>query len=163
MNKTILKVIEQSDYDRYVFLTYQNDKIIGLNFHQGIGLIDYYFATPCPKLTEIFDRYSKKYPELNWDQKVNISIDLYQDAFIFQRQKISLPSAQTDIIKTALTHYLNQYQYFFPNPDNSEAWRMHDIQTLIAFMNYDIKIELTDSDIKDFTAKNGIDLPIYIN
>ena len=74
-----------------------------------------------------------------------------------------MPSAQTDIIKTALTHYLNQYQYFFPNPDNSEAWRMHDIQTLIAFMNYDIKIELTDSDIKDFTAKNGIDLPIYIN
>ena len=26
MNKTILKVIEQSDYDRYVFLTYQNNR-----------------------------------------------------------------------------------------------------------------------------------------
>jgi hypothetical protein len=38
---------------------------------------------------------------------------------------------------------------------------MHDIKTLIAFMNYDIQIELTDTDIKYFTAKNGIDLPIY--
>jgi hypothetical protein len=161
MKNTILKVVEQNDYDRYVFLTYDKDQIIGLNFHMGIGAIDYYFSTPCTKLTEIFDRYSKKNPDLNLDQRVNFSIDLYQEAFIFQNQKILLPSAQRDIIRTALSHYLNQYEYFVPYPDHSAAWGMHDIKTLIAFMNYNIQIELSDTDIENFTAKNGIDLPIY--
>ena len=55
--KLISKILEQTDYDRYLFLTFENDEIVGLNFHQGIGdPLDYYFATPCPHLTEIYRR-----------------------------------------------------------------------------------------------------------
>ena len=46
MNETILKVIKQEDYDRYVFLFYKNNEIIGINFHQGIDKIEYDFADP---------------------------------------------------------------------------------------------------------------------
>ena len=169
MNKTILKVVEQNHYDRYVFLTYHNEQIIGLNFHQGIGEIDYSFSAPCPKLTEIFDRYGSKYSHLDWDEKVNMAIDLYQEAFIFQRKAILLPKEQNDIIKNALEYYLDgllKFTYEFDRDnkfDNGNQYKIHDLTTLIAFMGYDVKIDLTETDIKDFTSKNGIDLPIYTN
>ena len=47
--------------------------------------------------------------------------------------------------------------------DNGNQYKIHDLTTLIAFMGYDVKIDLTETDIKDFTSKNGIDLPIYTN
>lgn len=161
MNKTILKVIEQKDYDRYVFLTYYNDEIVGLNFHQGIDEILFDFAKPCPALTDIFERYSEKYPELHWDQRVNKAIDLFEEAFIFQRKTISLPSGQKDIIREALNYYLDQYIKFNDLTTPKSNWRVHDLNTLIALMKYDVQIELTDTEIKDFSSKNGIDLPIY--
>jgi hypothetical protein len=60
MKNTILKVVEQNDFDRYVFINYHNDEIIGLNFWQGIGeasyqsLMDGESFKPCNILTEIF-------------------------------------------------------------------------------------------------------------
>ena len=70
--KLISKILEQTDYDRYLFLTFENDEIVGLNFHQGIGdPLDYYFATPCPHLTEIYRRLTyqnDKYKNKNWDR-----------------------------------------------------------------------------------------------
>jgi hypothetical protein len=41
MKNTILKVVQQNDFDRYVFITYLRDEIIGLNFWQGIGKESY--------------------------------------------------------------------------------------------------------------------------
>jgi hypothetical protein len=170
MKNTILKIVQQNEYDRYVFLTYLNDEIVGLNFWQGLYKGSYDIVMndkgyePCIHLTDIYNRLKITYETISDEERINKAIDLYTDAFIIQernKNSISLPSSQRDIIKTALSHYLNQYEYFVPYPDHSAAWGMHDIKTLIAFMNYDIQIELTDIDIKYFTAKNGIDLPIY--
>jgi hypothetical protein len=170
MKNTILKIVQQNEYDRYVFLTYLNDEIVGLNFWQGLYKGSYDIVMndkgyePCIHLTDIYNRLKITYETISDEERINKAIDLYTDAFIIQernKNSISLPSSQRDIIKTALSHYLNQYEYFVPYPDHSAAWGMHDIKTLIAFMNYDIQIELTDTDIKYFTAKNGIDLPIY--
>lgn len=52
--KQVLKVLADKSEDRYIFITYKNNKIVGLNFHQGIGAIDYYFATIDEFLTKIF-------------------------------------------------------------------------------------------------------------
>jgi hypothetical protein len=88
MKNVILEVLEQKDFDRYVFITYKDSKIIGLNFHQGIGEIFYNdFAAPCIHLTEIFNRLCYKYSQYNTlsiEEKINKSINLYIAAFIIQ-------------------------------------------------------------------------------
>jgi hypothetical protein len=87
MKNTILKVVKQVEYDRYVFISCKGDEIVGLNFHQDITSVDYKFANPCPHLTEIFNRLTKcRFSSNNLTQEDSVSkaIDLYVDAFIFQ-------------------------------------------------------------------------------
>ena len=88
MKNVILEVLEQKDFDRYVFITYKDNEIVGLNFHQGIGEIFYNdFAVPCIYLTEIFNRLSHKYSQhkpLSIEEKINKSINLFIAAFIIQ-------------------------------------------------------------------------------
>ena len=86
-NGTILKVIKQRDYDRCVFITYLNEEIVGLNFHQDASNVLYEFATPCIHLTEIFNRLTKcklSSNKLSQDDSIDKAIDLYVEAFIFQ-------------------------------------------------------------------------------
>lgn len=80
---TKLKVVRQSDFDRFVFLTYSGSKIVGLNYHQGDEMM-MDWVKPCPALTDIFERYSEKNSGLNWDERVNKAIELYEYAFLFQ-------------------------------------------------------------------------------
>jgi hypothetical protein len=62
----LLKIMKDESNDRYIFITYDNDNIVGLNFHQGItkrdNHIDYYFAKPCPYTTETFLRMINNTP-----------------------------------------------------------------------------------------------------
>jgi hypothetical protein len=112
MNKLIKKILEQPDYDRYLFLTFENDEIIGLNFHHGIGdPLDYYFATPCPHLTEIYRRLTydnDKYKNENWDIRVNKAISIYTMAFIFNNDEEDFRIYNNDEIKTALNNIIKQ-------------------------------------------------------
>lgn len=158
---TILKVIEQKEYDRFVFITYQNEEIVGLNFHQGTNEILYDFAEPCAALTEIFRRYSKNIVA-HWSDRVNASIELYLDAFIFQKESTLIPESQRSIIKKALAFYLSQYKTFNQVPTDTEGFEMFDLAQLEALMNYDIKVELTAKEKEKFASKHGIDFPIYI-
>jgi len=107
MNKTILRVIEQKDFDRYVFITYENDEIIGLNFHQGIGEVDYYYSKPCVHLTEIFKRLkrSAEYGKQSPHTRIDKAIELYTNAFIFQDSENAI---QVQYIKEALQDIINQ-------------------------------------------------------
>ena len=160
-NKTRLKVIEQTDFDRYVFLTYHDEEVVGLNFHQGIGKILYDFAPPCPAITDIFERYSEKNHELSLVERVNKSIELYEQSYIFQKESVLLPKGQTKIIKDALNYYLEQFIKFNEIPSNKEEHRIYDLRQLISLMNYDVKIELTSEEKENFTFRNGIDFPLY--
>jgi hypothetical protein len=69
----ILKVLKSEEYDRYIFITYEEDNIVGLNFHQGITEkdehIDYYFSKPCPYTTETFMRMINNIPIYNKKQE----------------------------------------------------------------------------------------------
>ena len=90
MKNTILKVVQQNDFDRYVFITYKYDEIVGLNFWQGIGKESYENIMsdngfePCASLTEIFNRLKNNVLKLNDEERINKAIDLYIHAFIFQ-------------------------------------------------------------------------------
>ena len=159
--ETILKVVKQERFDRYVFLTYSDNKIIGLNYHQGIDKILYDWATPCPALTDIFERYAEKYTDLNWQDTVNDSIYLYEQAFLWQQTNIILPNSQKKIIQNALKYYLKQYKTFNQMPTDTEEYEMFDLMTLKALFNYDVEIKLNKNETENFTQMNGIDLPNY--
>lgn len=114
MNETILKVIKQEDYDRYVFLFYKNNEIIGINFHQGIDKIEYDFAEPCPHLSEIFKRltyHNDKYASTDWDVRVNKSIAIYIRAFIFNDADEYISVDKINEIKTDLNNILKKLNY----------------------------------------------------
>ena len=160
--KTVLKVIEQKEHDRYIFLTYSKNEIIGLNYHQGLDKIGHTYAEPDPELSNIFKRYSKKYADLDWKDRVNKSIELYQQAFLWQQTNIILPTSQKKIIQKSLEFYLNQYKKFNQDPTQNEGHEIFDIITLQALFNYNIEISLNEYEIENFTHINGVDLPKYI-
>lgn len=86
MEKNI--IIVDKDYDRYVFVFYKDDKVVGLNFHQGLSDIDMNFNKPCTHLTELYRRLGSKYVpselrDLSEKEKINKAIDLYTESFIF--------------------------------------------------------------------------------
>jgi hypothetical protein len=90
MKNTILKIVQQNEYDRYVFLTYENDEIIGLNFWQGLYKGSYECVMndkgyePCIHLTDIYNRLKISYESISQEERINKAIDLYTDAFIIQ-------------------------------------------------------------------------------
>jgi hypothetical protein len=90
MQNTILKVLQQNDYDRYVFLTYANDELMGINFYQGVYRESFYRVMsergyePCIHLTEIYNRLKKRKPIDDMETRISKAISLYIDAFIIQ-------------------------------------------------------------------------------
>jgi hypothetical protein len=86
MEKNI--IIVDNKYDRYVFVFYKDNEIVGLNFHQGLDEVLLTYNKPCPHVTEIYRRLGKKYivnnlPTLTEEEKINKAIELYTDCFIF--------------------------------------------------------------------------------
>lgn len=167
MKNTILKIVQQNEYDRYVFITYLNDEIVGLNFWQGIYTESYDRIMndkgyePCIHLTNIYNRLKKNDKAMNEEERINKAIDLYTEAFIFQNDSIYLPTGQTDIIKEALKYYYEQYKKFNSVPTDTENYKMFDLMTLEALMNYNIKVEISQTEKNKFSSKYGIDFPIY--
>lgn len=96
MKNTILKVVQQNDFDRYVFLTYLNDEIVGLNFWQGIGKESYESVMndkgyqPCIHLTDIYNRLKRNDKTATDEQRINKAIHLYINAFIIQEDETFL-------------------------------------------------------------------------
>jgi hypothetical protein len=158
----ILKVIEKNEYDMYVFISYQNDQIVGLNFHFGIGNIDYNFSKPCPHLTEIYNKLSDQ-KSLTEEGRIDKAIDLYIDAFLVQNNnQVVLPSGQAFLIKKALLYYIEQSNKFNASPNDNEAYEKFDMQTLAAMMNYEISVSINEGQRENFASKHGVDFPIYV-
>ena len=159
---TILKVIEQKEFDRNVFLTYVNDDIIGINFHQGIGEILWDFSKPCPALTDIFERVTENNHKMLLEHRINRAIKIYNDAFLFGDVHIvSLPQSQKDIIKKALDFYIEISTKFNSVPTDTENFELYDAEQLSAMMNYDVEIKISNDDLENFEHKHNINFPEY--
>jgi len=161
--ETILKVIKQEEYDRYVFVTYSNKEVIGLNFHQGLDEIMWDYKIPCKSLTDIYERlWHKKYIHSEED-RINKAIDLYMEAYVFQDEyRTYIPSDQLALIQKALNYYVEQSKKFNSLPTDMEEYEIFDMNQLCAMMNYQISITIDESDKKKFTANHGIDFPEYL-
>jgi hypothetical protein len=158
--KVILKVIEQDDYDRVVFLTYTDSILSGLNFHQGIGNLDYDFATPNEALTNIYNRLGSP-SDVFKISRVNKAISLYCEAFIFQNDEpYTLDEYQRNLIKKALDYYVATSERFNQHPTEREAYDIFDMMQLSPMMNYPVQVVISEEQKVDF-SKHGIDFPIY--
>lgn len=159
---TILKVIEQREYDRNVFLTYENDQIIGINFHQGIGEILHDFMNPCPALTKFFECISMKMPSATLIERINLAIDIYFERIILENHVTTLPGSQKKIIQKALEFYISMSKKFNSLPTDTENFEMYDAEQLLAMMNYGVSVSLSQSEYSNFEEKHGISFPEYI-
>jgi len=161
--ETILKVIKQQDYDRYVFATYHNNEIVGLNFHQGCDEILWDYKTPCLALTDIYNRLNSRRYIHSEEGLINKAIDLYIDAFIIQDEhSYNIPSPQLALIQKALKYYVEQSAKFNSCPTDTEAYELFDMNQLSAMMNYQVSIAISDKDRDTFATRHGVDFPIYI-
>jgi hypothetical protein len=159
-DNTILKVVEQKEYDRYVFITYESNAIVGLNFHFGIGDLDMDFAKPCPRLTEIFNKVAKFDANKSEEQKINKAINLFCEAFIYVNDEpYTLCVEQRELIKKALEFYVQMSDKFNVNRTHEEAYEIFDMMQLAPMMNYPVQVVISEEEKANF-AKHGIDFPM---
>ena len=154
-----LKVITQEDYDRVVFLTYEKNVLIGLNFHFDASAMHCEFIEPCERLTKIFNNLSNNLNAREMD-RVNKSIEMFCDKYIFTDKPYALNDNQRDLIKKALDYYVATSDTFNQHPTEEEAYNIFDMKQLSPMMNYPIQVVISEEEKIDF-SKYGIDFPIH--
>jgi hypothetical protein len=89
--KTIFKILEVEESDRYIFINIDESQcenyaagIIGVNFHQGIGHMDMDFKNPDIHVTEIWKRLTINHPNVDYYHLLDKACDLFVEAFITQ-------------------------------------------------------------------------------
>jgi len=158
--ETILRVIKQEDYDRYVFATYEKNQIIGLNFHQGLDEILWDFANPCSALTDIYERLADKNYIDSEEKRINKAIELFTNAFIFKNDEpYTIQKEQRELIKKALDYYIATSEKFNQHPTQDEAYEIFDMMQLSPMMNYPIQVVISEEE-KNAFSKHGIDFPM---
>lgn len=160
--KTIFRIIHQVDYDRHVFLTEKNGKIIGINYHQGdLGEISKSFHDADPLLTSIYESLTT----FSTEERIIKAIELHQKATIFQEYKtITLPSEQKLLVRKAIRYYIECIERFTDERNwiaDSQDEELCDLNQLEAMFNYEVSVEMTDYETNNFCAKHGVDYPDY--
>jgi hypothetical protein len=81
--RRVHEILEDNSNDRYIFVQYNKGQIIGLNFHQGLGHIDYNYFKPSPRITKIYKALNNEQECCEIAQRVLIdqAIQLYLDLF----------------------------------------------------------------------------------
>ena len=163
---TVVKIVKQEKFDRYVFLTYEEGQLIGLNFHQGLDEILYdSFNEPCLKLTKIYNKVCAKklgraYSE---NELVNLALKKYIKKYIIPKpKKIKIPNTQTRLIQKAIAYYVKGLREFQKEPNQDGLYDLFDLEQLKEMLNYDIHISITDIEKDNFSFAHGMDFPEYI-
>jgi hypothetical protein len=156
--KTILRVLEQQEYDRTVFITYANDQVIGINFHQGIGEILHDFCKPSIALTDIYNRILDSD---SLSDRINKAIRLYSEAFLFQGETTLIPLHQRKLIQKALNFYIKCSDKINSEPTQQEQYDIYDMEQLGAMMNYDMSVSMSKDELYKFESKHDINFPNY--
>ena len=160
-NQMICTLI-QDDFDRIVFCQKnEHNEIIGLNYHQGIDKILWEFATPCPALTDIYNRLDDKGLYSTEEEVINMSIELYNQAFLWQKEYRQIPLEQRKLIQKALDFYVEQSNKFNSVPTDTEAYELFDMTQLSNLMQYGVYLGLSEEDKGNFTRRHK-DLPSYV-
>lgn len=138
------KTIVQKDHDRIVFLWYENELLIGINYHQGVDAIDKVFLNYDEEIMCMYRIAHRHKSELSDIELVDLAIDMHQDAWMrFDRKTLTIDTYSKGLIKDALQYYIASMRSFFGSPkgvDVDEA--IGEFRELSKLMNYDMTITM---------------------
>ncbi len=158
---TIFRIVERESHDMNIFITERNHTVTGLNYHFGIGHIDKSFYTPDPELTEIFLLLTQIE---SIEERIYAAIDIKHKMSIKEwdkPQSIEIPDAQLALVRRALKYYSDCIDKFADVKTMSQEHQVFDLMTLEALFHYNVSVVLTEGERNKFTAKHGVDLPLY--
>jgi hypothetical protein len=162
--ETKFKIIKQINLDRVIYIHYdKNEKVVGLNYHHGCDILDWEYKNGDPILTKIYEIVENNKSIKTEEDKINKTISMYHDAFLFEEEKTVIPDQQCILIKKALDFYVEMSQKFNQVPTETEGYDIFDMQQLSAMMNYEVSIYIREHEKDNFCSNHGMDFPIYNN
>lgn len=151
------KTIVQRDHDRIVFVWYENDEVVGINYHQGIDSIDLAFQEPDNEIMTMYRLAHRHKPELTDIELVNLAIRIHQDAWMsFDSKSYTLDTYSKGLIQTALQYYITSMHSFFgSNLDGDGDEAIDEFKVLSKLMEYNVTFttdlgKVTDLDLSKY-------------
>jgi hypothetical protein len=151
------KTIVQRDHDRIVFVWYENDEVVGINYHQGVDSIDAVFQNPDSEIMTMYRLAHRHKPELSDIELVNLAIRMHQDAWMsFDSKSYTIDTYSRGLIQTALQYYVDSMRSFFGghlDADGDEA--INEFNALSKLMEYNVTVttnlgEVIDLDLSKY-------------
>ena len=151
------KTIVQKDHDRIVFVWYENDEVVCINYHQGVDSIDAVFQNPDSEIMTMYRLAHRHKPELSDIELVNLAISMHQDAWMrFDSKSYTIDTYSRGLIREALQYYIMSMRSFFGghlDADGDEA--ISEFNALSKLMEYNVTVttnlgEVIDLDLSKY-------------
>jgi hypothetical protein len=152
-------IIEFQPSDRIIVLFSVNEKLIGVNYWQGLGDLSiasgYLFPDDSIDVKTFIGKPLSTAIEL---------IDVLDDIIwkSIETKPILIPQGQRELIQKALRFYIETSKKLNALPIESESHELFDMNQLCKMMNYPISIEIDQYEKETFASKHGVDFPIYV-
>lgn len=153
-------IIEFQPSDRNIVLFSVADKLIGVNYWQGLGDMSVADAYLLPDAKLDLRSFIGK--------PLNTAIELIDvvDELIWQsiteQSSTYIPNGQRKLIQKALKFYVETAEKFSDRENDYQGQHtIFDMNQLEVMMNYPISIEISQYDKDTFASRHGYDFPIY--
>ena len=152
-------IIEFQPSDRNIVLFSVNDKLIGVNYWQGMGDISIASGFLSPDYSIDVKIFVGK-PLSTAIELIDVLDDMIWKSI--ETKPTLIPNGQREIIKKALMFYMETSKKLNPLPTESENHVLFDMIQLSAMMDYPISIDIDQYEKETFARKHGVDFPIYV-
>jgi hypothetical protein len=147
-------IIEFQPSDRMIVLFSENDKLIGVNFWQGLGDLSVASGFLTPNYSIDVKRFIGK--------PLSTAIELIDvlDGQIWksiETKPTFIPFGQRALIQKALRFYIETSKRL----NASESYELFDMNQLCEMMNYPVSIEIDQYEKETFARRHGVDFPTY--
>ena len=147
-------IIEFQPSDRMIVLFSENDKLVGVNFWQGLGDLSVASGFMHPDKSIDVKRFIGK--------PLSTAIELIDvlDGQIWksiETKPTFIPSKQRELIQKALMFYVETSQRL----NASESYELFDMKQLCEMMNYPVSVEIDQYEKETFARRHGVDFPTY--
>ena len=153
-------IIEFQPSDRNIVLFSVNDKLIGVNYWQGMGDISIANGFLSPDYSIDVKAFVGK-PLSTAIELIDVLDDLIWKSI--ETKPTYIPNGQRELIKKALRFYIETSKKLNPLPMESESYDLFDMNQLCEMMDYPMSIEISQYEKETFGSKHGVEFPIYVS
>jgi hypothetical protein len=150
-------IVEFQPSDRNIVLFSVNDKLIGVNFWQGLGDISIANGFLSPDHSIDVKNFLGK-PLSTAIELIDVLDDLIWKSI---EQPTSIPKEQRKLIKKALRFYMETSKKLNELPTESENYDLFGMSQLCEMMDYPMSIDISQYEKQGFESKHGVVFPIY--